>query len=338
MYHALALRAMKALLEGRLDDVEPLAREAHATFQRFGPSPRGAAVLAMQLVLLRREQGRLAEAAPAFRAWAAVAPPHPLKRPFLALLAAELDEMDEARRHLDELGTGGFAGIPHNAHLLAVAALLAEVCVTVGDVGHGQALYAHLLPRAAMNVFPDGSWYFLGSASRYLGLLAAMFARRGVAGPGWDAVARHFEDALAMHEQIGARPMLAHTAREYAAMLITRGHRGDAACAGELLHRALAIYQDLGMKVHANRITPLLHHAPAAALPPPVPAYPDGLTAREVEVLRLVAAGKGNREIAAALVISHYTVERHVNHPFAKTGAANRVELAAYAGRHGLAE
>ena len=65
--------------------------------------------------------------------------------------------------------------------------------------------------------------------------------------------------------------------------------------------------------------------------------YPDRLTAREVEVLRLLAQGKSNREIADALVISYNTVERHINHIFAKTGVANRVEAATYAHRRGLA-
>jgi DNA-binding NarL/FixJ family response regulator len=55
-------------------------------------------------------------------------------------------------------------------------------------------------------------------------------------------------------------------------------------------------------------------------------------------VLRLITAGMSNRDIAAMLVINRYTVERHVNHIFAKTGAANRVEAAAYAHRHNLVE
>jgi DNA-binding CsgD family transcriptional regulator len=66
--------------------------------------------------------------------------------------------------------------------------------------------------------------------------------------------------------------------------------------------------------------------------------YPDGLSAREGEVLRLVAAGKSNPEIAEALVISIYTVYRHVNHILAKTGCSNRVEATSYAHRHKLVE
>lgn len=61
------------------------------------------------------------------------------------------------------------------------------------------------------------------------------------------------------------------------------------------------------------------------------------LSAREREVLRLLAAGRSNRDIAAALVISLNTVLRHVTHILEKTGAANRTEAAAYAHRHGLA-
>lgn len=68
------------------------------------------------------------------------------------------------------------------------------------------------------------------------------------------------------------------------------------------------------------------------------PAYPDGLSEREVEVLRLLATGKSNTEIADALVISYNTVARHVTNIFAKTNAANRTEAAAYVHRHGLAD
>jgi DNA-binding NarL/FixJ family response regulator len=66
--------------------------------------------------------------------------------------------------------------------------------------------------------------------------------------------------------------------------------------------------------------------------------YPDGLSAREAEVLRLVAAGKSNPEIAEALEISLYTVCRHVNHILAKTGCSNRVAATSYAHRRKLVE
>ncbi|MFQ6028460.1 MAG: response regulator transcription factor [Dehalococcoidia bacterium] len=69
----------------------------------------------------------------------------------------------------------------------------------------------------------------------------------------------------------------------------------------------------------------------------PSPTYPDGLTQREVEVLRLIAPGKTDREIAEELVISARTVTTHVSNILNKTNAANRAEAAAYASRSGLA-
>ena len=61
------------------------------------------------------------------------------------------------------------------------------------------------------------------------------------------------------------------------------------------------------------------------------------LSDREVEVLRLIAAGKSNQQIADELVISLNTVRRHVSNIFDKTGVTNRAQAAVYAGDHGLA-
>ena len=64
----------------------------------------------------------------------------------------------------------------------------------------------------------------------------------------------------------------------------------------------------------------------------------DKLTAREVEVLRLLAAGRTNRQIADELVIAISTVTSHVANIFGKTGSANRIGAAAYAAQKGLVE
>jgi DNA-binding NarL/FixJ family response regulator len=67
-------------------------------------------------------------------------------------------------------------------------------------------------------------------------------------------------------------------------------------------------------------------------------ALPDSLTQRELEVLRLIASGRSNAEIAADLVVSHATVKTHVNRIFHKTGARDRAQAVRYAYQHGLAE
>ncbi|HEY5660986.1 MAG TPA: response regulator transcription factor [Gaiellaceae bacterium] len=64
---------------------------------------------------------------------------------------------------------------------------------------------------------------------------------------------------------------------------------------------------------------------------------PDDLTAREIEVLKLIAAGFSNTEIATALVVSAATVKTHINHVFQKTGARDRAQAVRYAYEHGLA-
>ena len=76
------------------------------------------------------------------------------------------------------------------------------------------------------------------------------------------------------------------------------------------------------------------HSAASECAPPACSAR---LTRREVEVLRLIAAGKSNRQIAAALYLSPRTAERHVANIYLKIGAHSKAEAAAYALHHGLA-
>ena len=100
------------------------------------------------------------------------------------------------------------------------------------------------------------------------------------------------------------------------------------ACTLEL-EAALADFVRLGALPDAARVEQLLGRGQEA------PAH--GLSARELEVLRLVAAGKSNREIAAVLVISEHTVARHVQNIFAKLRVSSRTAASAFAFEHELA-
>jgi DNA-binding NarL/FixJ family response regulator len=85
-----------------------------------------------------------------------------------------------------------------------------------------------------------------------------------------------------------------------------------------------------------QRLLSAAARAPAAAPAGSAPAD-DDLTPREAEVLRLIAAGKSNREIARALFVSEATVKTHVNRIFAKTGSRDRGQAVHYAYTRGYA-
>jgi DNA-binding NarL/FixJ family response regulator len=69
----------------------------------------------------------------------------------------------------------------------------------------------------------------------------------------------------------------------------------------------------------------------------PAQPLPDDLTPREAEVLKLIASGLSNAEIADTLIVSHATVKTHVNRIFYKTGARDRAQAVRYAYQHGIA-
>ncbi len=172
-----------------------------------------------------------------------------------------------------------------------------------------------------------GTALFHTSIDRVLGLLAR------TAGKLDDAVAC-FEDALAFCRKAGYRPQYAWTCHDYAQTLFQRDNLGDRLKAISLLEEGQSISRELGMGPLLGRVDDLLqgtHSRQRTA-----PAIPGGLTQREVEVLRLVAAGKTDREIAEALVISVKTVGFHVGNILSKTTSSNRTEAATYASRHGL--
>jgi ATP/maltotriose-dependent transcriptional regulator MalT len=197
---------------------------------------------------------------------------------------------------------------------------LALLAVQQGDVAVAEEQYAALQPLQGTI-----EWVIVGD--RLLGLLAL---RRG----GLEKAMGHFEAALTFCRKAGYRPELAWTCYDYAEGLL-QGNRPDALeKARSLLDEALATTRELGMRPLMERAFTLREGAELQ--PPRAPAYPDGLSQREVEVLRLLARGLSNPQIAQELVISRKTAARHVSNIFAKTGVANRTEAGAYAARVGL--
>ncbi|MFF9064947.1 LuxR C-terminal-related transcriptional regulator [Streptomyces sp. NPDC014891] len=104
---------------------------------------------------------------------------------------------------------------------------------------------------------------------------------------------------------------------------------GDEEAARLELGTARVVFERLGAVPDARRAAALLAGGSRRRLP-------GGLTAREAEVLRLVASGGTNEDIARALEIGEQTVARHLNHVFATLGVGSRASATAYAYAHGL--
>ena len=322
LFHALVMQTKFALHSGDIEKAERLSGEALAMGQRAGyPVMR---TYGVQLFAIRREQGRLKELEPAARGTVDLYPTVPGFATSLAALYMEIEREAEARAVFERLAVDGFATIPSDWFWLISMSLLAQVCAYLRDTKRAATLYDLLLPFAQRNVCVVNI-LSTGSVARSLGLLAGAMSR-------WVDAERHFEDALEMNSQMGAKLALAWTQFDYAQMLVARRYQGDRKKAYALLTKALALARDLGLARLEERVTGLLESRRSL-----MPVYPDGLTRREVDVLRLIAGGFSNSEISQELVLSIRTVERHVTNVYNKINARGRADATAYALSHGLA-
>jgi DNA-binding CsgD family transcriptional regulator len=103
---------------------------------------------------------------------------------------------------------------------------------------------------------------------------------------------------------------------------------GDEDTAGMEFDAARVVFEQLGAAPDLGRVDSLVRRATSGE--------PHGLTPRELQVLRLVAAGRTNKAIAAELVLSERTVDRHVSNIFTKLGLSSRAAATAYAYEHRL--
>jgi len=165
------------------------------------------------------------------------------------------------------------------------------------------------------------------------------FLRRAVTQQDWLAMA----EGIGVSEIGGVLPGL----RVPTLLLHSRGYAGlkeeeASELAAKIPGANLVLTEGSSSRIDAvqglQAIDAFLTGLPAPAAPVSDAARDIGsLSAREVEVLRLLAAGKSNQQIADELVISINTANRHVSNIYAKIGAANRTEAAGYATRNGIA-
>jgi DNA-binding CsgD family transcriptional regulator len=309
-----------ALCEGDLDHAEAMASRASGVYRTASYDASGAPALLMFNV--RREQGRLDELRDAVQLLAQLNDRGWAWRPGLVALFAELGLDEEARRELATMRMDGFAEIPRDFWLPSLV-YLTDACTALGDAESAVLLYREFEPLAGRNVVVGSLAACYGAVDRYLGMLAATVGE-------WDTAEAHFDSALELNRRMGAHTWTAHTTYEYGRMLLHRGGPGDDARARELLTETVGACERFGLRGLRRKLRALQGTQRAHV------EGPDGLSSREVEVLRLVAAGRSNREIGTALSISEHTAANHLRSILRKTGCANRTHAASYAHRRHL--
>jgi DNA-binding CsgD family transcriptional regulator len=316
--------ATRAMLAGRFAEAEELAAQGLAIGRRAddkGVGMRYAAVVAT----LRLMEGRFGETVELFQRLSARFPAMLVYRAGLAAALVEAGHADQAQGEVERLATEDLAALPRDPVWGWSLAILALACHHLGDTTRAARVREPLEPYADRNIVTAGA-NCLGPAAYYLGLLDLTLDQPELA-------VRRFEQAATLAGRLQARPMVAMSLEGQARALLALDRPGDHQQAQALLKEVAATAGELGIHGLGERASALRSELAA----PAAPAWPAGLTGREVEVLRLIAAGHSNRAIAEALFISPNTVLRHVSNIFAKTGVANRAEAAAYATRKGLA-
>lgn len=309
-----------ALCDGRLAEADAMAERSHE-WSRLLTGRDASGTYGIQMFSLRREQGRLAELAPAVRILAASSEREGPWRPGLVAVLVELGMEREARRELSRLAAGGIDGF-RTSLWTATLVYLADAASALGDETVAALVYPELAPLAGANVMIGHLVCCYGAADRYLGMLAATLGEA-------ERAEEHFERALELNRRMEMGTWVAHTAYEYARFLRGRGQEGRRARAEALIAEAAALAERIGMRGLLARIHALGLVAPAGGLP-------NGLSPREAQILSLVARGLSNKEIGTALSISEHTAANHIRSILRKTDCANRTEAASFAHRHGL--
>jgi len=314
------------LLEGRYDEALERAQKAFELGRRTSIDAVDG-TYSLQMFTITRDRGQVAALRPVLERFLKESSA-PTWKPGLALLYAELGIAAEARAVFERVASNGFTAIPRDAGWPGAMAYLAEVCFFLHDEDRAARIHEMLLPWAHCAIILGGIVVCLGSGSRFLGLMSSLRRR-------WAEAEAHFGEALAFNEKLGARPALVRTRHDFAAMLLKRRRGDDIGHASDLVEQALRDARQMEMAGLVAQLEALAQAA--AAHQGKRTDYPDGLSARELEVLRLIAEGITNQAIATELYISEKTVHNHVSSILAKTGCANRAEAASYAVRRHLA-
>ncbi|MGR0221310.1 ATP-binding protein [Agromyces sp. ZXT2-6] len=314
-YWLACVRFGRALLAGRFDAAASAGRQAQHHEVAFRSDATGGAS-AVQGFMLRRETGRLERVRPLITGDESPADRWPTG---LLALYTELGLEAPTRRlldwHLDHVTPEDSDSSDWPARLV----FMTEAALRLGDAEVARRLHRWLSDYAGLNLMSGIFLAPFGPADCYLGELESL--------TGTGAPLERFERALELAERTDAPLHVARTSSAMAVHLrrVDPGSREAKACA----ERARSIAEPAGMV----RVLRSLDAVAATS----GPEAPGGLTAREREVIGLIAEGRSNRDIAARLVISEHTAANHVRNILIKIGAENRTQAAMYARERGLA-
>jgi DNA-binding CsgD family transcriptional regulator/tetratricopeptide (TPR) repeat protein len=320
-YRSCAFRITLALLRGDWADLEGRIER----LMELGTKTRrddADGVYGAQMFALNRDRGRLHALAPQIREIAAGGTVRTWE-PGLMLICAEIGLIAEARQIFERLAEHDFGAICQDDMYVACLAFCAETCCVLADAARAASLYQLLRPYAGQTVNHPTAVCF-GAADLYLAMLACSSNQP-------EPAHEHFKQALMQNRAMRAWPALARTLFRYGAFLVSlQGDTEQRRFGLQQLRESEQLARRIGMDRLVVDIGPLLQVSDGGS------AFPDDLTAREVEVLRLLAIGRTNKDVSLVLSISLNTVATHVRSILNKTQCANRTEAATYAIRHGL--
>ena len=232
----------------------------------------------------------------------------------LVQIEAARGATEQARGRLDELvGTGLGTLRPDMVYVWALTQL-ARSCVVLRADRHALRLYQALAPYAGRAAVAAGAVMCSGSTDFYLAGLAAL-------GDDVAAAERHYLAAVSCHRRLGARPMLAHTLREYALLLWQRAGPGDLPAASAALAEARAIAADCGM----TRLLAVLDQPDQ-----PDQSGPGALTLNREDDFWLIGYGDGRFRVPDSLGLRY--LDLLIRNPGRELAAVDLVRLAAATG------
>jgi DNA-binding CsgD family transcriptional regulator/tetratricopeptide (TPR) repeat protein len=330
---ALHILANVALLQGNLDDTRKLAEESLRLFQELGVA-WGVGLALHHLGRATLELGDPVAARPLLEESAKLIrvaeDRSTLALPIdaLGLVALQQGDYAGARAHFEEALSVARGETGHKKFVADALAHLGTVALRRGEYHESLALYQKSL---ALNL-EQGYKYGLIEGLTGLAEVASLFDQP-------EQAARLLGTVEALREANDIKLSPLRRAEYERTVEGIRAHLDNATFAKAWKEgRAMTLDEVLAAQGAVLGAAPLPLEQPSPAPAHSAPPYPHDLTPREVEVLRLVAAGSSNQEIADALVISERTVNSHLVHIFNKLEVNSRAAAAAFAIRHKLAE